>query len=147
MSNTTFFPQTQAKSNGAGFAEQNRKCSTFTGKISAIRPIKSDKNPTVFGVIEITVDGEPGVFQDYLNFNPNKAQESMSFLVSHCKSAIISTGNEVINPDEEKDMAWVERSYRQIVDQNLSVTFNQSQNNRGQLNITYLAPQQNNMGW
>lgn len=137
-----FFPTTNVKSNGASFSEQNKTCSTFTGKISAIREIKSDKNPTVFGVIEIKVDGQPGVFQDYLNFNPSKANKSMSFLVSHCKACISSTGQAISNPEEEKDMDWIEKSYNKIKDGGLSVTFTQSMNAKGQLNISYIEANQ-----
>lgn len=132
----SFFPTTDVKSNGANFAEQNRKTGSFTGKIKDIRQIKSSNNPTVFAVIEIEVPGEPGVFQDYLNFNPAKAEKSMGFLVSHAKSAVLSTGNTV--DDGEKDMAWVENAYTQIGNNHLDVHFTQSMNANGQLNINYI---------
>ena len=74
----SFFPTTNAKSNGANFPEQNRKCGPFSGVIKDIRPIKSNSNNTVFAVIELEVQGEPGVFQDYLNFNPKKAKTAVS---------------------------------------------------------------------
>lgn len=132
----SFFPTTDVKSNGANFAEQNRKTGSFTGKFKDIRPITSKSNPTVFAVIEIEVPGEPGVFQDYLNFNPNKAENSMGFLVSHAKSAVLSTGNKV--DDSEKDIAWVEAAYKQIGDKHLDVHFSQSMNANGQLSINYI---------
>ena len=135
----SFFPQTNAKSNGANFPEQNRKCGTFTGVIKDIRPIKSNNNSTVFAVIELEVDGEPGVFQDYLNFNPDKAAESMGYLVSHCKAAILSAGETISNPDEEKDMDWVEKSYAKLKDGKIKLNFQQSSNSRGQLNINYVS--------
>lgn len=133
----SFFPNTNAKSNGANFTEQNRKCGNFTGIIKDIREIHSNSNNTVFGVIEIEVAGEPGVFQDYLNFNPAKATESMGYLVAHCKSAILSAGQPISNPDEEKDMAWVETSYQKLRDGKMPVHFQQSMNSRGQLNINF----------
>lgn len=136
----SIFPTTNAKSNGANFPEQNRECGQFTGYIKAIRPIKSNSNSTVFAVIELEVPGKPGVFQDYLNFNENKATESMGYLVSHCKSAILSTGNTISNPDEEKDMDWVEQSYDKLMKSKANLTFQQSSNSRGQLNINYVSP-------
>ena len=135
----SIFPNTNAKSNGANFPEQNRTCAQFTGVIKDIRPIKSNSNATVFAVIEIEVQGQPGVFQDYLNFNPDKATESMGYLVSHCKSAILSAGQEITNPDEEKDMEWVEKSYNKLKDGKMPITFQQSANSRGQLNINYVS--------
>lgn len=134
----SFFPTTNAKSNGANFPEQNRKCGEFQGVIKDIRPIKSNSNNTVFAVIELEVQGEPGVFQDYLNFNPKKATESMGYLVSHCKSAILSAGLSLSNPDEEKDMQWVEASYQKLKDAKKVLNFQQSANSRGQLNINYI---------
>ena len=135
----SFFPTTNAKSNGANFAEQNRECGVFTGVIKDIREIHSNSNSTVFGVIEIEVPGKAGVFQDYLNFNQEKATESMGYLVSHCKSAILSAGETIANPDEEKDMAWVEASYKKLKDGKMKVTFQQSMNSRGQLNINFVT--------
>lgn len=135
----SIFPQTDAKSNGANFPEQNRKCGPFTGVIKDIRPIKSNSNSTVFAVIELEVEGEPGVFQDYLNFNPEKATESMGYLVSHCKAAILSAGLPIANPDEEKDMNWVEESYDKLKKAGAKLNFQQSANSRGQLNINFVA--------
>lgn len=135
----SFFPNTNAKSNGANFPEQNRKCGPFTGVIKALRPIKSNSNSTVFAVLELEVEGEPGVFQDYLNFNPEKATESMGYLVSHCKAAILSAGLTINNPDEEKDMAWVEDSYNKLMKAGAKLNFQQSSNSRGQLNINFVA--------
>ena len=132
----SFFPQTNIKSNGANFAEQNRKCGTFTGKIARIRQITSKNNPTVFAVIELEAPNEPGVFQDYLNFNPQKAEKSMGFLVAHAKSAVLSTGNTV--DETEKDMNWVESAYAKIGNEQLDVCFTQSMNANGQLNINYI---------
>ena len=131
----SFFPITNAKSNGANFAQRNEKCAEFIGKLTAIRQITSKTNPTVFAVVEIEVPGEPGVFQDYLNFNPTKAEQSMSFLVSHVKQAIQSAGYPV--DDAEKDMAWVEKAYNQLIVNKCDVHFAQSRSTRG-LNITYL---------
>lgn len=135
----SFFPTTNAKSNGANFPEQNRKCGPFVGVIKDIRPIKSNSNSTVFAVIELEVEGEPGVFQDYLNFNPDKAAESMGYLVSHCKAAIESAGLPISNPDEEKDMGWVESSYDKLKKSGAKLNFQQSANSRGQLNINFVA--------
>lgn len=134
----SFFPQTNTKSNGANFPQQNRKSGNFHGKIVAIREITSSKNPTVFGVIELEVEGEAGVFQDYLNFNPDKAESSMGYLVSHCKAAIESSGQKISNPDEEKDMEWVEKSYEKLKKANAILYFNQSVNSQGQLNINFI---------
>lgn len=133
------FPQTNIKSSGANFPQQNRECGTFTGIITAIRPISSKNNATVFAVIEIEVAGKAGVFQDYLNFNPEKAVESMGYLVSHCKAAIESAGKEISNPEEEKDIEWVEQSYNKLMTGKTPVTFQQSANSKGQLNINFVG--------
>lgn len=135
----SIFPNTNAKSNGASFPQQNRSTGIFTGVIKDIREIKSNTASTVFGVIEIEVEGQSGVFQDYLNFNPDKAVESMGYLVSHCKAAIESAGKTIDNPDEEKTMAWVEQSYNKLKDGKLPITFQQTINSRGQLNINFVS--------
>ena len=145
----SFFPNTNAKSNGNNFPEQNRECGQFEGVIKALRPIKSNSNSTVFAVLELEVAGKPGVFQDYLNFNENKAAESMGFLVSHCKAAILSAGLPISNPDAEKDMAWVEESYNKLMKNGAKLTFQQSANYRGQLSINYVSAgsQTENLGF
>lgn len=132
----SFFPKTSEKSNGQGFTNQNRKVGQFTGVISNLRPIHSKTNPTVFAVIDITVQGEQGVFQDYLNFNSTKATQTMSYLVNHTKSLITSAGYET-DPEEEKDMEWVEESIKELVKNKATVTFAQSLNSKG-LTINYL---------
>ena len=132
------FPTSTAKSNGANFPQQNRETGDFTGVITAMRPIRSNSNNTVFAVLEIAVEGKAGLFQDYLNFNPAKEAESVGYLVSHCKAAIESAGGQISNPDEEKDLTWVETSYQKLIDKKAKVDFQQSMNSRGQLNINFI---------
>ena len=132
------FPTSTAKSNGANFPQQNRETGDFTGVITAMRPIRSNSNNTVFAVLEIAVEGKAGLFQDYLNFNPAKEAESVGYLVSHCKAAIESAGGQISNPDEEKDLTWVETSYQKLIDKKAKVEFQQSMNSRGQLNINFI---------
>lgn len=132
------FPTSTAKSNGANFPQQNRETGDFTGVITAMRPIRSNSNNTVFAVLEIAVEGKAGLFQDYLNFNPAKEAESVGYLVSHCKAAIESAGGQISNPDEEKDLTWVETSYQKLIDKKAKVKFQQSMNSRGQLNINFI---------
>lgn len=132
------FPTSTAKSNGANFPQQNRETGDFTGVITAMRPIHSSSNNTVFAVLEIAVEGKAGLFQDYLNFNPAKEAESVGYLVSHCKAAIESAGGQISNPDEEKDLTWVEASYQKLIDKKAKVSFQQSMNSRGQLNINFI---------
>lgn len=134
--NNSFFPKTDAKSNGQGYTNQNKKIGEFTGKLCSLRPIRSKKNPTVFAVIEIAVNGEQGVFQDFLNFSSVKASESMSYLVNHTKSLITSAGYEA-DASEEQDMEWVENAIKELVENKAEVTFVQSMNTRG-LSISYL---------
>lgn len=131
----SFFPKTNARSTGQGFTNQNRRVGEFKGKLKALRPIRSRQNPTVFAVIDIEVPGEQGVFQDYLNFNPNKDAQSMSYLVNHTKSLIASAGYE--STDEEQGMDWVEATIKELVDNGVEITFNQSRNQNG-LSINYL---------
>lgn len=136
--NMAIFPTSTAKSNGANFPQQNRETGDFTGVITAMRPIRSNSNNTVFAVLEIAVEGKAGLFQDYLNFNPAKEAESVGYLVSHCKAAIESAGGQISNPDEEKDLTWVETSYQKLIDKKAKVDFQQSMNSRGQLNINFI---------
>ena len=136
--NMAIFPTSTAKSNGANFPQQNRETGDFTGVITAMRPIRSNSNNTVFAVLEIAVEGKAGLFQDYLNFNPAKEAESVGYLVSHCKAAIESAGGQISNPDEEKDLTWVETSYQKLIDKKAKVEFQQSMNSRGQLNINFI---------
>lgn len=143
----SFFPQTNTKSNGNAVSQANRECGNFKGIIKDIREIKSTNNPSVFAVIDIEVEGKPGVFQDYLNFNPQKAEQSMGFLVAHCKSAILSTGAPISNPDEEKDMNWVETSYTKLKDSKSVLHFQQSADANGRLNINYIPVSQQPVGF
>lgn len=133
------FPTSTAKSNGANFPQQNRETGPFTGVITAMRPIHSNSNNTVFAVLEMTVEGKAGLFLDYLNFNPAKETESVGYLVSHCKAAIESAGGNITNPDEEKDLTWVETSYQKLIDKKAKVNFQQSMNSKGQLNINFIT--------
>ena len=130
------FPKCDVKSNGANFPQQNRKCSRFTGTFKQMREISSQRSSTVFGVIEIEVSGESGVFQDYLNFNPQKPEKSMGFLVAHCKAAAKAAGLE-ISDEEEHDMEWVQKTYESLMGK--SVRFEQTMNANGQTSINYLA--------
>lgn len=129
------FPSTKIKSSGAGFAQQNTKLGEFKGRIKALRGIASSKAHTVFGVIDIEVEGELGVFQDYLNFNEAKATESMNYLVNHTKALVQSAGFEV-DPNEEKDIAWVQQVITELAENHAEVSFTQRQVNRG-LSINY----------
>lgn len=132
---TGFFPQCAVKSNGQGYTNQNRKTGPFKGQLKALRPIRSKTNPTVFAVLDIEVPGELGVFQDFLNFNPAKAEQTMSYLVNHVKALAYACG-ETVNPDEEKDMAWVEQTLTALVNKHATVAFTQDPNKRG-LSINY----------
>lgn len=133
----SFFPQTTVTASGNNYTQANLECGDFTGIIKDIREIKSNSNPTVFAVIDIEVEGKPGVFQDYLNFNSNKAEQSMGFLVSHTKQAILSSGN-TVDLNENKDMAWVEQSLNKLKESKTKLDFNQSCNSKGQVNITFI---------
>lgn len=133
----SFFPQTNIKANGNNYTVANLKCGEFTGVIKDIRQIKSNANPTVFAVVDIEVAGEPGLFQDYLNFNSNKAEQSMGFLVSHTKQAVISAGK-TVSLDEEKDMAWVESTLSNLKDTQTPIHFRQSQNGQGRVTINFI---------
>ena len=137
----SFFPQSKIKSNGNNFPQQNRTTGQFVGKIKAIREIKSNSNPTVFGVIELEVEGQPGVFQDYLNYNPNKAEQSVGFLVSHAKACVLSTGA-TVNADEEKDLNWVESTYRALLANQADIHFTQTADQNGRVSINYDAQQE-----
>lgn len=146
---------------------KNEKCGDFTGKITKVfqahfengefaegasdpeivkgrknqilRQQKENKpiNPTLIGIIQIEVEGEPGNFSDYLHFNVKDPDGSSNRLVGHVKELSRALG-ETVALDDEKDNEWV---YSVIKPENLvgkTVKFNQSRDSRG-LNITYLA--------
>lgn len=133
----SFFPKSDVKSTGEGYTNQNRAIgSNIKGKIKALRPLKSAKNPTVFAVIDIEVPGQFGVFQDFLNFSAEKPEQSMSYLVNHTKAILASAGLEDTEEDAEKDMDWVESALKALAEGHYVVNFNQEQTPRG-LDITY----------
>lgn len=129
MENTSFFPTSNLTSDGSEYDEQNLTCDTFVGRIVEIKPLKSNKTKSLFGVIKIEVAGQPGTFQDFLHFSPDKAQGSLAFLVSHCKSAILASGNQY--SDGEKNMQWVEASYKKLMDTKAELKFQQIRTERG----------------
>lgn len=132
------FPTSTLTSAGNNYTQQNTTEGTWTGTITAIREISSSKNPSAFAVVEITVPGQYGVFQDYLNFTKggDKEQKSVDFLVNHTKQAVLSSGNKV-GVDDVKDMAWVETVLKKIMDTKTEVKFRQYRNERG-LNIQFI---------
>ena len=135
------FPQTNIKSNGNNFTTQNRTCDTFTGIIKAIRGAKSARNASLFAIVDLEVEGQPGVFQDFLNFNPAKETQSMSYLVNHTKAAILSAGLTIANQDEEKDMTWVRNSWNKLMTRGAKLRFVQTMNGKGQLDINFVSPE------
>lgn len=132
-----FFPTSNLKYSGEAFQQRNEETGDFYGFIKDIRPIKSNTNSTVFGVIEIEVPGKPGVFQDYLNYNPAKAQQNTDFIVSHAKQAVLSTGKSVNADLLQQSVDWAEKVYNQIKDEHLRIHFAQNRTSRG-LNIVYI---------
>lgn len=138
-------PQTKLTSAGSSFASQNRKSGTFKGTIIDIREIKSHTTPTLFGVVEIQVPGESGVFQLYLNFNdstPEKAQGSLDFIVAQAKNAILSSGATV--DDGEKTLEWAVQSLEKLKESKAEVAFTQSERMNGQLDLRFIAQVQQN---
>lgn len=144
MENTSFFPTTTLTSDGSEYDEQNINCGEFVGRIVDIKPLKSTKTPSLFGVVKIEVEGQPGTFQDFLHFSANKAQGSLAFLVSHCKTAILASGNQY--SDGEKNIQWVEASYKKLMDSKAQLKFQQIKTERG-YEIRYIPAVQQSTGF
>lgn len=128
------WPTTQTKSNGNGYTNQNKSVGQFQGTITGLRPITSQKDPTVFAVIDIQVPGKVGKFQDFLHYNPEKDTQSMSFLVNRTKAILQSAGYEV-NSDGEMDINWVQQVLTELIGKD--VRFVQERVERG-LDIQYI---------
>lgn len=131
------WPKTGAKSTGHGYVNQNKTCGQFTGTLQAIRPIQSAKDPTVFAVLDIKVNGMFGVFQDFLHFNEDKAEGSMSFLVNRTLALAESAGFAIEDDeDTEKDIEWVRENIEALIEEKAKVNFIQERTERG-LDIQY----------
>lgn len=130
------WPKTQVKSNGNGYVNQNRCSGQFVGTLKALRPIVSQKDPTVFAVIDIAVPGKVGVFQDFLHFNEQKAEASMSFLVNRVKAIMASAGAGE-EEESEHDIAWVQNILQELIAGQAQVKFIQEHVARG-LDIQYI---------
>lgn len=142
------FPTTNAKSNGNEVATRNTTCGNFSGIITEVQEDNLDRmqntKKTLCAVIHIQVNGQPGEFNHFIHFNPEKEQASIGKMVADCKAAILSTGQTISNPDEEKGVDWVKESYYKLRDAKMVVVFNQSQDSQGRINLTFNpAPQQN----
>lgn len=133
---TIQWPTTQVTSNGNGYTNQNKSIGQFQGTVTSLRPIISQKDPTVFAVIDIAVEGKVGRFQDFLHFNQNKAEASMSFLVNRTKAIAQSAGYDV-DEDQEHDISWVQAIIEELVKNKAQVKFIQDRVPRG-LDIQYI---------
>lgn len=130
------WPNTEARSNGNGYINQCRAVGQFKGNIKNIRPLRSQKDNTVFAVIDIEVPGKIGLFQDYLHFNPTKENASISFLVNRTKAIAASAGYDT-DEDKEHDINWVRETIEELVRAKAQVAFIQERVERG-LDIQYL---------
>lgn len=130
------WPTTAARSNGNGYINQCRAVGQFRGSIKNIRPLQSQKDSTVFAVIDIEVPGKVGMFQDYLHFNPAKEAASISFLVNRTKAIAASAGYDT-DENEEHDIDWVRETIEELVQAKAQVAFIQERVERG-LDIQYL---------
>lgn len=130
------WPTTAARSNGNGYINQCRAVGQFRGSIKNIRPLQSQKDSTVFAVIDIEVPGKVGMFQDYLHFNPAKEAASISFLVNRTKAIAASAGYDT-DENEEHDINWVRETIEELVQAKAQVAFIQERVERG-LDIQYL---------
>lgn len=131
------WPKTKAKSTGRGYVNQNKTCGQFTGTLQAIRPIQSEKDPTVFAVLDIKVNGMFGVFQDFLHFNEDKEEASISFLINRTLALAESAGFAIEDEeDTEKDINWVRENIEALIEEKAKVNFVQERTERG-LDIQY----------
>lgn len=121
---------------GNAYDSQNKATGTFYGHLKSMRAIKSANNPTCFAVIDIEADNERKPFQVYLNYNKDKAQQSMDFLVRRIKDLAIACGKEV-KLDEVRDRDWLETTTKKLVDEKAGLWFKQSETKRG-LEIEFL---------
>lgn len=133
----SFFPETEEKADGNNYQNRNPKLGVFTGVIKDIRPLQSPKKSTLFAVIDIEVEGETLPFQEFLHFNPKKANASVQYLVNICKTIAKSAGAEI---DHEGlwNMKQVKEVLLELRDNKVPVHFIQQQNAKGQLDITYM---------
>lgn len=131
------WPEDEVSEIQDNYINQNKACGVFEGTVSAIRPIKSTKNKTAFAVIDIKVEGRVGVFQDFLNYNQSKKEQSTSFLYNHIKSMADSAGFDVDKPENGKYIAWVRETIEALIEQKATVQFEQSRTPDG-LDINYL---------
>lgn len=133
------FPTSTVKSNGNEVTTRNLACGTFTGKIIEVQEDNLDRmqnaKRTLCAVLHIKVDGQAGEFNHFIHFNPDKAQASIGKMVADCKAAILSAGQPV--DETEHDAAWVKEKYCKLRDSNLPVTFTQSTDSQGRVNLNF----------
>ena len=139
------FPTSTIKTAGNAFTTQNTQCGDFQGHIKEMRPIKSNSNPTCFGVLDIEVKGERKPFQFYLNYNPQKEESSVSYLVSKTKDLIIACGKQP-DMEAERDMAWVENTLKALISEKAEFWFKQREGKRG-LEIDFLDKAPTSKDW
>ena len=135
------FPKTNIKSAGNN-TYQNEATGVFHGHIAEMRAIKSPENKTLFGVIEIKADNERKPFYLYLNYNPEKAQKSVSWLVGKTKELIFACG-ETPDMEAERDPEWCENIIKGFEANKTEFWFKQEGNKQDGFDIEFLehAPQ------
>lgn len=159
------FPKTNIKATGTAYDVRNESLGEFYGHIKDVRPITSEKDPTVFGVIDIEGADEkgnvlPGPFQFYLHYNPDttpdrandpessKASRSVGFLKNSATDLAIACGKTPVAPQPGQEMAWAEQMFNAFAQSGDKFWFKQSQSSRG-LEIRFItknsaqAPAQN----
>lgn len=143
------FPKTNVKATGQSYDRRNESTGIFHGHIKEIREIKSESDPTVFGVVDIKADKQPGIFQFFLHYNPDttedrpnepgssKASRSAGFLRDSAKDLIIACGQTPNSPKAGEEVAWAEKAFNKVEQDKLAFWFQQRRTSRG-LDISFI---------
>lgn len=145
------FPKSNVVATGQSYDSRNEKKGQFYGHIKESRAISSPKDSTVFGVLDIeavkpTKERKP--FQFYLHYNDNKkpdrkdgsskASRSVGFLKNSATKLAIACGKTPKSPKEGEEMAWAEKIFKAIEDEDLYFWFEQSKGSQG-LEIEFIT--------
>jgi len=142
------FPKTNIKATGTAYETRNETEGNFYGHIKEIRAIKSQKDPTVFGVVDIKAEKEPGVFQFFLHYNPDNrndrpddpesspASRSVGFLKNSATSLAIACGKTPTAPKAGNEMAWAQEMFNHFATSGDKFHFHQGRTSRG-VEITF----------
>ena len=130
----TIFPASSFTATGTKYTERNILTGVFeNAKISDIKPIESKRNSSCFGVIEISVPDQLGVFHLYLNLtkdNGEKERKGLEYLVHMVKDLQASAGEEP-TLEKEEGMDFVINTLQRIWDEGKTFTILQTNGEKG----------------